>query len=51
MILSDQKKQNFYRWDSKSNNLSLLPTDKSFLDETIAWYQTADYLFNHKLLK
>lgn len=51
MILSDQKKQNFYRWDSKSNNLSLLPTDKAFLEETIAWYQTADYLFNHKLLK
>lgn len=51
MILSDQKKQNFYRWDDKSNNLNLLPTDKDFLDETIAWYQSADYLFNHKLLK
>jgi phosphoglycerol transferase MdoB-like AlkP superfamily enzyme len=51
MILSDQKKQAFYRWNKKDNSLKPLPMDKSFLDETIAWYQTADYLFTNKLLK
>jgi phosphoglycerol transferase MdoB-like AlkP superfamily enzyme len=51
MILSDQKKQTFNKWDKKTNNLSTIPMDKTFLEETIAWYQTADYLFTHKLLK
>jgi hypothetical protein len=51
MILSDQKKQSFYRWNKKDNSLKPLPMDNSFLDETIAWYQTADYLFTNKLLK
>ncbi|WP_163409115.1 LTA synthase family protein [Flavobacterium ajazii] len=51
MILSDQKKQAFYSWDKTNNNLRPLKIDKSFLDETIAWYQTADYLFTNKMLK
>ncbi|NMH28663.1 LTA synthase family protein [Flavobacterium silvaticum] len=51
MILSDQKKQNFYSYDVKDNSLKPLPMDRSFLDETISWYQTADYLFTNKLLK
>lgn len=51
MILSDQKKQAFYRWDNKQDELVPLATDRSFLEETIAWYQTADYLFTNKLLK
>jgi phosphoglycerol transferase MdoB-like AlkP superfamily enzyme len=51
MILSDQKKQAFYQWNKKDNSLKKLPMNKSFLDETIAWYQTADYLFTNKLLK
>lgn len=51
MILSDQKKQAFYTWDKENNNLNPLPMEKSFLDETVAWYQTADYLFTKKLLK
>lgn len=51
MILSDQKMQAFYTWNKESNNLILKPTDQSFLHEAIAWYQTADYLFNNKLLK
>jgi phosphoglycerol transferase MdoB-like AlkP superfamily enzyme len=51
MILSDQKKQTFYNWDKTNNNLKNQPIEKSFLDETISWYQTADYLFSNKLLK
>lgn len=51
MVLSDQKKQAFYNWDKADNRLRKIPIDKPFLEETIAWYQTADYLFTHKLLK
>lgn len=51
MILSDQKKQAFYSWDKADNSLKPLPIDKTYLNETISWYQTADYLFTNKLLK
>jgi phosphoglycerol transferase MdoB-like AlkP superfamily enzyme len=50
MILSDQKKQTHYTWNKNDNRLSPIPMEKSFLDETISWYQTADYLFTQKLL-
>lgn len=51
MILSDQKKKAFYTWNKSDNSLKPIPIEKSFLDETISWYQTADYLFTNKLLK
>ena len=51
MILSDQKKQAFYTWNKTDNRLKPLPLDKNFLNETISWYQTADYLFTNKLLE
>lgn len=51
MILSDQKKKAFYTWNKSDNSLKSIPMEKSFLDETISWYQTADYLFTNKLLK
>ena len=51
MILSDQKKQAFYSWNSADNSLKPLPVDTAFLNETISWYQTADYLFTNRLLK
>lgn len=51
MILSDQKKQAFYTWNKTDNSLHPLPIDKDFLNETIAWYQTADYLFTNKSLQ
>ncbi|WP_343698045.1 sulfatase-like hydrolase/transferase [Flavobacterium sp.] len=50
MILSDQKRQAFYNWNKSDNSLVKIPIDKSFLEETIAWYQSADYLFTNKLL-
>lgn len=51
MILSDQKKQAFYDWNKANNSLTSKPIDQNFLEETISWYQTADYLFSNKLLK
>lgn len=51
MILSDQKKQAFYDWNKETNELKPIPMDKKFLEETIAGYQAADYLFTNKLLK
>ncbi len=51
IILSDQKKQSYYQWDKATDNFKPLPMDNAFLGETIAWYQTADYLFTHKMLK
>ncbi|OXA69055.1 sulfatase [Flavobacterium aquidurense] len=50
VILSDQKKQSAYLWDKKDNSLSPVDIDQNMLEETIAWYQTADYLFTNKLL-
>lgn len=50
LVLSDQKGASFYRWNAADNALSPIGMDGSFLEETIAWYQTADYLFTHRLL-
>lgn len=51
MVLSDQRKNNFYDWDSKANSLTPKPIDSAFLLETISFYQTADYLFTNGKLK
>jgi phosphoglycerol transferase MdoB-like AlkP superfamily enzyme len=51
VILSDQKKQASYIWKKSDNSLKPVPMEKSLFEETIAWYQTADYLFTNKLLK
>lgn len=51
VILSDQKKQSHYRYTTANDRLTPLPMDRSLLEETISWYQTADYLFSNKLLK
>ncbi len=51
LVLSDQKKQKAYRWSPAQNKLSPQPVDRPLFEETIAWYQTADYLFSNQLLK
>ena len=51
IILSDQKKYAQYIWDKNSNNLISKPINSNLLQETISWYQTADYLFTNNLLK
>lgn len=50
MILSNQKKNHFYKWIKETNDLNKIPMKESFLNESISWYQTADYLFTHKKL-
>jgi len=50
MILSDQKKQNFYDYHITDNSLTAKKIDQPFLNDAISWYETADYLFAHKLL-
>jgi len=51
MVLGDQRKANFYEWNPANNNLSLIPTDKNYLDTTIAFYQVANYLYTQQGLK
>lgn len=51
MILSNQKKSNFYIWSKSTNALNKTKKEQQFLNETIAWYQTADYLFINNKLK
>lgn len=51
MILSNQKKNHFYKWDKKTNDLNKMPMNDSFLKESISWYQTADFLFTHNKLQ
>jgi len=50
MILSNQKKEHQYIWNPKDNSLQNVPIQQDFKEETISYYQTADYLFtNHRL--
>lgn len=51
MILSDQRKNSGYKWLPVNNVLSAVKIDPAFLAETIAYYQTADYLYTNKQLK
>ena len=51
MILGDQKKANFYKWQTNDNSLETIPMDTKFLEKTISFYQVADYLYSHEGLK
>ena len=51
MILSNQKKNHFYKWDKTTNVLKKLPINQEFLIESISMYQSANYLFTHKKLE
>ena len=51
MVLGDMKSANYYVWDKKSNNLTLLPKNEQALKEAISYYQSHDYLFQNNLLK
>jgi phosphoglycerol transferase MdoB-like AlkP superfamily enzyme len=46
MVLGDQKKSHFYRWERTTNELNPIPEEADFLKETISYYQVADYLFS-----
>lgn len=47
MILGDQHIANFYTWDTDNDDLKLQAPDQDYLDETISFYQTADFLYRH----
>jgi len=51
MILGTVKTDNFYHWNSKTNEMTKIKMDDTFLNETISYYQSADYLFQNKLMK
>lgn len=49
-ILSNKGEANVYKWNPKTNELYKMNINKNIKEETIAWYQTADYLYkNNKL--
>lgn len=51
MILSNQKKEHQYKWNPNDNQLSSVPIQLPFKEQTISFYQTADYLFTNNQLK
>lgn len=51
MVLSDQHKSDFYKWNREDNSLNVLPENTPFLYKTISYYQVADYLYQNKGLK
>lgn len=51
MVLSEQKESDFYQWNKADNSLNKIPNDAYFLDETISYYQVADYLYRNDGLK
>ena len=51
MVLSDQKKTDFYQWESETNILTPIPEEEDFLNETVSYYQASDYLFHNEGLK
>lgn len=50
MILSDQQKNHEFLYDSTTKLLMPQAIEPALLKRSIAYYQTADYLFQHKLL-
>ncbi|WP_445956859.1 LTA synthase family protein [Yeosuana sp.] len=51
MVLNEQAQAHFYQWNYQDNSLKTIPTDPNFLNETISYYQVADYLYNNNGLK
>ncbi len=51
MVLGDQNQSNFYHWNKDDNSLEEQTIDTSFLEETISFYQAADYLYRNDGLK
>ncbi len=51
MVLNEQNGSDFYQWNEDDNSLKEIPNDVNFLDETISYYQVADYLYRNNGLK
>lgn len=46
VILDDQKGASSYQWNPQTNELKAITQDTELTDETISWYQVADYLYH-----
>lgn len=51
MVLSDQKIANYYEWKTDNDDLIPRDIDNKMLEETISYYQVADYLYRNEGLK
>jgi len=51
MVLGETEQSDFYKWNKNDNSLTKIPNDLSFLNETISYYQVADYLYRNNGLK
>ncbi|MDO7172776.1 sulfatase-like hydrolase/transferase [Mariniflexile sp. AS56] len=51
MILSDQHIVNYYEWETNNDDLIPKAIDTNLLNETISFYQVADYLYRNDGLK
>lgn len=51
LILGSGKTANFYDWNQNTNAMDILPIETAFLNETICYYQSADYAYQNGLLK
>ncbi len=51
MVLGDKKAANFYQWDKKSNQLTIIENNPIFLKRTIAYYQMNDYFYQNDYYK
>ncbi len=51
MILSDQHIVNYFEWETDNDDLIIQDVDNEMLEETISYYQVADYLYRNNGLK
>ncbi len=51
MVLSDQRVVNYFEWETDNDNLIPKDIDDTLLEETISFYQVADYLYRNNGLK
>ncbi|WP_372754652.1 LTA synthase family protein [Mariniflexile sp.] len=51
MVLSDQRVVNYYEWITDNDDLILKDIDTKMLEETISFYQVADYMYRNEGLK
>ena len=51
MVLGTVKTANYYQWNRKNNELKPIEMEPNFLNESISYYQTADYIFQNGLMQ
>jgi len=51
MIVSYQRLVNYFEWETDNDNLIPKDINTTLLEETISFYQVADYLYRNNGLK